>query len=226
MSTPLKKHPPLFHRVLLAQLFLLLLSFVTVVVLLDYLFVEGLSLYIQRSPIILVPVVLALIGFAGLGALWASGSSSVPLDRITSLLDRDTDAESVLAELEDARTEENAALVKALHGHLKRNAHRYRARPFYFQIDAHLNIHATDADTAARLGSVPGEISRQNLLDVLSADTEDAATLRAALHAAEEPGEIDLHFIGPANRPIIARAQLHRLPGDRWLLLGNDIRRG
>lgn len=219
-----RTHPPLFHRIFLGHLLMVLLCFVTAVVLLDYLFVEGLALYMQRTPLILVPIMLALIGVAGLSALWTAGSAALPLDRITKLLDSDAAPDALLAELETARTEENADLIRAVHGRLTRQAHRYRARPFAMQIDTHLNILATDADTAALLGAVPEEMTGRNL--------------RAYLHPACEIGplltrlggtaafETALQFHAASSRPLHAQASFQPLPGERWLLLGNDLRRG
>ncbi|MDT8325729.1 MAG: hypothetical protein RRA94_16560 [Bacteroidota bacterium] len=225
MAASPRQHPPLFYRIFLGHLLVVLLCFVVAVLLLDYLFVERLSLYMQRTPLILVPVMLALIGIAGLSALWTAGSAALPLGRFTELLESDASPDALLAELDRARTEENADLLCALHGRLTRQAHRYRARPLYMQLDRHLNILAADADTAAQLGAVPGELARKNLRSFLHADC-DAAPLLQGMSAPSAHFATGLTFRGAGGRPLQAHATLHAIGADRWLLLGNDLRRG
>ncbi len=224
MATSPREHPPLFHRVFLSHLLLVLLCFVIAIVLLEYLFVEGLALYMQRTPLILIPVSLALIGIAGLTALWTAGSAALPLDRITRLLDRDASPEALLAEHEHARTEENADLLNALHGRLKRLERNERSRPLYMQLDMHLNIIDTDVETAARLGVIPEEMARGNLRQYLHEDTDIAVLLRA-LADASATQELDAFFKAAASRVLRVRVILRPLGQGRWLLLGNDARR-
>jgi hypothetical protein len=225
MAASRREYPPLFHRIFLGHLLMVLLCFVIAVVLLDYLFVEGLALYMQRTPLILIPVALALIGLAGLSALWTAGSAALPLDRITRLLDGDASPDALLAEHDRVRTEENANLLTALHGRLTRQANSGRARPLYMQIDSHLNIIATDAETAALLGAVPEEMTAGNLRSYLHEDS-DVTPLLGALGDPPATRELEMRFRAAGARTLRARAVLHPLGMNRWLLLSNDLRKG
>ena len=215
-------HAPLFHRVFLGHLLLLLAAFITGVILLDYLFVEGLALYLQRTPLILIPTMLALIGVAGLLALWSSGSAAIPVDRITGLLDADVSPDTLIAELARARTEENAALLGALYGYLIRRDESGRAKTLLLVLDRHLNIVATDANSAARLGRTPAELRNRNLRDLLAGKSALPAQLLLLGddEAGEPEGTFTLQIAAAGGRGINAELQLLPLPGERWLLHG------
>jgi hypothetical protein len=226
MAAP-RTHPALFHRVFFGHLLMLLVCFVSGIILLDYLFVSGLSLYLQRTPLILIPAMLALIGLAGLTALWTSGSSSLPLDKVSTLLNADANAEEIAQLLATARTEENATLIRSLQARLTRIEQSADRRALFLLIDSHLNILSTDTATAARLGHTPAEIANSNLRAFLAVSPGDLHALLSLLAAGTPPQQdLPLRLHASENRTVRAMMSMHPIGDDRWLLLGNDVRRG
>lgn len=214
-----RRFPNLFHRVFLSHLFVLVLAFATALVLIDYLFVDGITHFLSRSPIILVPVVLAMIGIVGLLALWTAGAAALPLDRAVDAL-REHDPAAALARLlPDARIDEVATLVDAMQRRLRREPAR---RPFFLRIDRHGNVLDCDVDTAARLGAIPEKLRRVNLRSVLP-EKGDFAALRensAAARTSGVPASVTLRFHGAAARILPTDCLLYPLSGDHTLLIG------
>jgi hypothetical protein len=217
-----RSHPAVFHRVFLSHLLVVLLCFAAAVILVDYMFAEGIALFLLRSPIILIPALLALIGIVGLLALWTAGSVAIPLDRAASLL-REHEASERLGEiLPKAGTEEVARLLINMQQRLARDTAGCLPRPLVLRIDAHLNVHGCDIDTAARLGYTPDELRRLNLRDLL-ADTAGWRTVRStigALHAEDTGAPVSCDFRAAAGRTIHASCMLHTLPDEQYLLIG------
>ncbi len=75
--------PSLFLRLLVSHLLVVLACFVAGVLVVDHLFAPGVSMFLERHPIILVPTVLILIGIAGLAANWNAASIGLPIHRLT-----------------------------------------------------------------------------------------------------------------------------------------------
>ena len=207
--------PNLFHRVFLSHLLVLLLSFVVALVLLDYLFVDGISHFLLRSPVILVPVLLAMIGVVGLLAIWTAGAAAAPLERAVDALQEHDSAEALGRLLPRARIDEIAAVIEAMQRRLGRTP---ASRPLYLRLDRHGNVRGCDVDTAARLGGTPDELLRRNLRDLLADPAEAAAWLASAGDA--NPDANLRRFRGPAGRILPADCRLHPLPGDEVLLIG------
>lgn len=211
--------PNLFHRVFLSHLLVVLLCFVVAVVTLDYLFLDGMSHFLLRSPVILIPVMLAVIGVVGLLALWTAGSAALPIDRMIDAL-QEHDATAALSRLlPDTRVEEVAALVDALHHRLSRAPAR---RPLFLRLDRLGNVRDCDLDTAARLGRVPDELRHANIRTLLagSGDYETLRAVHASAMAAAMPTTLSLRFLGAAGRLLSADCLLYPLPGDEYLLVG------
>lgn len=217
--------PALFHRVFLSHLLVLAISFVAALILFDYLFVEGIAHFLVHSPIILIPVLLALIGLVGLLALWTAGAVAMPLERAVDAINA-FDATAALERLvPETRVEEVARMVAAVRHKLGDEAPR---RPFYLRLDALGNIRDGDIDTAARLGMTPDVLRRCNLRALLATPAQ-ATVLREALHARAADGdtrdgdavrELLLQFRGAAARVLPVRCLLYRLSGDETLLIG------
>jgi len=206
------RHPALFHRVFLSHLLILLLCLGSGVILVDYLFVDGVKLFLQRDPIILIPALLALIGIVGLLALWTAGSVATPSERLVRALEIRADSEALEALLRNAGTEEIEDIIAAVRERLERSEHSAASRPWLWLVDDHLNIQWTDIDTAARLGSTPDEACRMNLRAFiptpLTADMENE--FRLTLSAA---GGSEAHI----------RICKYVLSEDRSLLVGREI---
>lgn len=229
MSTaPRRKAPALFHRVFLSHLLVLLLCFIAGLVLLDYLFADGLRLYRVRSPLILLPAVLGLIGLAGLLALWSSGAVALALQRFARALDRDGDENELQILAREMHCEEAAELAEAAAEQAARGGRRLDARPLILVIDAHLNILSSDIDTAARLAALPTELTRRNLRGYF-VDAADSIFLLETLNSAG-----DAITMPPRRMPVLAAGgavlnplwHLHGLGDGRFLLTGTDARRG
>ncbi len=225
-----RSYPALFHRIFLSHLLVVLLCFVAAVILVDYMFAEGIALFLLRSPIILVPALLALIGIVGLLALWTAGSVAIPLDRAASLL-RERKASERLGEiLPKAGTEEVARLLLSMRQRLERDAAGPLPRPLVLRIDAHLNVHGCDIDTAARLGYTPDELRHLNLRSLLT-DEATACRILSAMAGRDGGGGDDTGtsgstvpiicaFRGAAERILHATCLLHPLPAEQYLLIG------
>lgn len=184
------RHPALFHRVFLSHLLILLLCLAAGIILIDYLFIDGVQLYLQRDPIILIPALLALIGIVGLLALWTAGSVATPSDRLVKALGNRADSEALDALLRQAGTEEIEDIITAVHEHLVRSERSAAARPWLWIVDEHLNILWTDIDTAARLGDTSDAACRMNLraflLSPMANVTGDDFTLSLKAAGARE----------------------------------------
>ncbi|MCZ7555089.1 MAG: PAS domain-containing protein [Bacteroidia bacterium] len=229
MSTaPRRKAPALFHRVFLSHLLVLLLCFIAGLVLLDYLFADGLRLYRVRSPLILLPAVLGLIGLAGLLALWSSGVVALALQRLSRALDRDSNEAELQTLAQEMHCEEAAEVADAAAEQLLRAARRLDARPLILVIDAHLNILSADIDTAALLAALPSELKRRNLRGYLI----EAADREFLLETLQRSG--NAISMQPRRMPVIAAGggtlnplwHLHPLGEGRYVFIGTDIRRG
>ena len=85
----MKRHssrPTIFLRLFLSHLLLLLLCFAAGLGVFDFIFAPGVSLFMERTAAILLPVLLALIGVAGLLALWASAGITISVEKMTDRL--------------------------------------------------------------------------------------------------------------------------------------------
>ncbi len=217
-----RSHPALFHRVFLSHLLVVLLCFTAAVILIDYLFAEGVTLFLLRSPIILVPALLALIGIVGLLALWTAGSSAVPLDKASSLLSQYDASDRLLEILPDAGTEEVARMISATQQRLRREETRVPQRPLFLRIDAHLNVIDCDIDTAARLGFTPDELRRRNLRSCFASEDAAAALINAVaeLRGGLDAARFSLRFSGAAGRMLHASCTAYLLPDLQFLLIG------
>ncbi len=78
--------PSIFLRVFLSHLLLLLLTMLAGLLVFNYVFAPGIRLFVDRNPLVLIPVTLALFGAAGLLSLWTAGAVSVPLRRLAGML--------------------------------------------------------------------------------------------------------------------------------------------
>ncbi len=219
---PPRALPALFHRVFLSHLIVILLCFTAGLILVDYLFADGLIYYRIRSPLIVIPALLGLIGLSGLLALWTSGSIAVPLQRLSEALKQDAAASELLALRGRMGTEEGAQLAEEAAGILTRSELRRDSRPYTLVVDSHLNIITVDVDTAARLGSLPEEMIRLNLRDILTSDLSVSELLfwitSASPHASSRSLNLTMH--SAANREISLRWHVLPLPGGIFLLTG------
>ncbi|MBE0644080.1 MAG: hypothetical protein IH600_08370 [Bacteroidetes bacterium] len=222
-----RSHPALFHRVFLSHLIVVLLCFTAAVILIDYLFAEGVTLFLLRSPIILVPALLALIGIVGLLALWTAGSTAVPLDRASSLLSQRDAAERLLELMPSAGTEEVARMINSVQHRLAQEESRVPQRPLFLRIDGYLNVRDCDIDTAARFGFTPEELRKRNLRGSCTGDN-DVKALRAgieSLRKGSDPVVFTCHFHGAAGRVLQTACTLYTLTGEQFLLIGMAERR-
>jgi hypothetical protein len=218
-----RRLPALFHRVFLSHLLVVLLCLITALILHDYLFVDGISHFLLRSPVILVPVMLALMGIVGLLALWTAGAAAMPLDRAADAL-REPDAAQALERLlPSTGVDEVARLVDGVRQHIAREPAQ---RPLYLRLDRHGNIADGDVDTAARLGLTPDALRRRNLRDLLP-DTAAVQALLAAQASTEADTAMDaglVTFVAAAGRRLHARCLLYSLSGNEILLIGFPAR--
>lgn len=214
-----RRHPALFHRIFLSHLIVLLICFLSALILLDYLFVDGISHFLAHSTIILVPVLLALIGLVGLLALWTAGAAALPLERAADALHSVDPAGALERVIPDARVDEVSRLLEAMRARFGRGT---ALRPLYLRLDRHWNIADCDIDTAARLGFTPDELRRRNLRAVLAVPA-DFPLLHAAAEKQRDNASseaVTLRFAGAAGRVFPVSCLLYLLPGDETLLIG------
>jgi hypothetical protein len=214
-----RRLPVLFHRIFLSHLIVLLICFVSALILLDYLFVDGISHFLAHSTIILVPVLLALIGLVGLLALWTAGAAAIPLERATDALHSLDATEALERVLPGARIDEVSRLLVAIRARLDRGT---IFRPLFLRLDRHWNVADCDIDTAARLGFTPEELRRRNLRALLAVPA-DFNLLRLAAEKVQENAAseaVPLRFVGAAGRILPSHCLLYQLPGDESLLIG------
>lgn len=229
-----RRHPALFHRVFLSHLITVLFCFGGTLILIDYLFIDGAHLYLRRNPIIVIPALLAIIGVAGLLALWSSGAAAVALGRLHELLDERADADAFRRFREEAGVEEAEDIAQGIHDFLKRGPGA-DLRPLTMILDEHLNVHRGDEDTAARLGFSADDLQRQNLRSLLPF-TDDKVSLLAHLRlitsenagaADKASGIVTLHFHAAAERVMTADCRVFALAeSGLFLIVGWEVRRG
>ena len=214
-----RRLPVLFHRIFLSHLIVLLICFVSALILLDYLFVDGISHFLAHSTIILVPVLLALIGLVGLLALWTAGTAAIPLERATDALHALDASEALERVLPGAHVEEVSRLLDAMRSRLGRGA---ALRPLFLRFDRHWNIADCDIDTAARLGFTPDELRRLNLRAVLAVPADYNLLHAAAADIYDDAAReaVTIRFVGAAGRILPSSCLLYPLPGDEFLLIG------
>jgi PAS domain S-box-containing protein len=110
----------MFLRVLLSHLVVVLLCLVAGALTFDYLFGTGVRYFLVHDPVFLVPVMLVLIGLAGLLAVWTTAGMSLPIENMTEALAA-PDSTARLEELSRARhTAESRQLLDALRDTLAR----------------------------------------------------------------------------------------------------------
>ncbi|MBN1449185.1 MAG: hypothetical protein JXA28_14760 [Bacteroidetes bacterium] len=224
-----RKHPALFHRIFLSHLLTVLLCFVAALILVDYLFADNVHLYLIRNPIVLIPALLALIGIAGLFAVWTAGSATLPLAKLTRFIEERADADEIRSMRDHVGIEENADLVDALTGMLQRMK-AADLRPLVLVLDTYLNIRSADPDTAARLGTTPEEIGRCNLRSFLPRpdDLRTICSLCEPVRTEDSAADVfTLHFSAAADRTLITRCRILPLQGEeeRFLLFAWEARR-
>jgi hypothetical protein len=217
-----RSYPALFHRIFLSHLLVLFLCFITAVITIDYLFAEGVALFLLRSPIIIIPALLALIGLVGLLALWTAASVAVPLDHASTLLNEYDPTERLLQLLPKAGSEEVARMIIATQQRLMREETRTPLRPLVFRLDAHLNILDCDIDTAARLGYVPDELRRLNLRNALIDEVSLEAVFSSISRLADGGTSDQFHcpFRGAGMRRLQTTCLMYTLPDSQYLLVG------
>jgi PAS domain S-box-containing protein len=104
----------MFLRVLLSHLVVVLLCLVAGALTFDYLFGTGVRYFLVHDPVFLLPVMLVLIGLAGLLAVWTTAGMSLPLESMTEALAA-SDRDARLEELSNGRhTAESRQLLDAL----------------------------------------------------------------------------------------------------------------
>ena len=227
-------HPALFHRAFLGHLITVLFCFAVALILIDYLFIDGAHLYLRRNPIIVIPAMLAIIGVAGLLALWSSSAAAIALGGLRTLLDERAGADAFGRFREQAAVEEVEDLAQGIQDVLKRGPVT-DLRPLTLLIDEHLNVHRVDEDTAARMGFSADDFQRQNLRALLPF-TDDKISLLAHLRLMEPgltvsgsrpAGTVTLHFHAAAERVMTADCRMFALRDTGlYLIVGWEVRRG
>lgn len=220
-----RKRAAIFHRIFLSHLLVLLLSFIAALILIDYMFADGIRHFLLRSPLILIPALLAMIGLAGLLALWTAGAIALPLDAISEVMHGDV-SEAELAELRARiRVEEHDALLASLAAQMRRLSARCRHRPLLLTVDALLNVHDMDVDTSARLGLAHD--ARGGTLRVLFAESDAARSCAEWLRERQGAGEMRFALRGAGDRRIEASWLAMRHGNmERFTLVGFDVHRG
>lgn len=146
--------PSIFLRLFLSHLTLVLICFACAVGVFVYLFPSTAQPILAHSPLLIIPVVLAVIGIAGLLTTWTASAISASLGAVERALTGDDPLTELHALTREAGTKEAAELVTSLrtafsafHGKAARIASRR------FQ-DTVRHILIVDVDPGARIRSV------------------------------------------------------------------------
>lgn len=182
----------MFLRVLLSHLLVVLLCLVAGALTFDYLFGSGVRYFLVHDPVFLVPVMLVLIGLAGLLAVWTTAGMSLPLENMTEALNA-SDSAARLEDLSRARhTAESRQLLDALRDTLAQAPRTdapasqpvMHADPLV-ELDAAGTIVSVSPTAAALAGASPLSLVGRSFTDVFAPDERDevasvfAASMRA-----------------------------------------------
>lgn len=180
----------MFLRVVLSHLVVVLLCLVAGALTFDALFGTGVRYFLVRDPILLVPVMLILMGLAGLLAVHTTAGMSRPLESMTDALG-DDDPAARLAELADVRhTAESLQLLGGLRAALARvpaaagaSAPQQHAQALV-ELDGAGVIVSVTPTAAALAGSSPLALVGHAFADVFAHDQRDdvTGTLLARMH--------------------------------------------
>lgn len=167
----------MFLRVMLSHLVVVLLCLMAGAATFDALFGTGVRYFLVRDPILLVPVMLILMGVAGLLAVWTTAGMSRPLESMTDALD-DDDPVARLAALSEARhTAESRQLLDGMRAALARvhapapasGLPSVQTRPLV-ELDAAGIIVSVSPAAAALVGSSPLALVGHAFTDIFAHD--------------------------------------------------------
>ncbi len=105
------RYPSIFVRVFLSHLLLLSATFLAGVFLFFYLFEPGIKYFLMHKPLVIFPMVMGLIGIAGILSAWTAGIIAEPLELLSFALADDDSAMSLHAQPFNPVTEEVALLA-------------------------------------------------------------------------------------------------------------------
>src|SRR5512145_1222573 len=79
-------YPTIFVRVFLSHLLLLSAAFLAASFLFFYLFEPGIKYFLMHKPLVVFPIILGLIGVAGILSAWTAGIIAEPLELLEDSL--------------------------------------------------------------------------------------------------------------------------------------------
>lgn len=156
---PSHREPTIFHRVYLAVLVTTALCCAAAAGLYAFLFADGVEMFLLHPPVLIIPVVLALLGIGGIVALRTAAPIALPLVRLARLLAQRAPRHTMA--VVRPGTEETAEVLEALE---ELDA---RSDLLLLRVDRHLNILAMNDVARARLIPPDGgaALSLRSLLD-------------------------------------------------------------
>lgn len=195
-------HASIFLLIFLSHLLLLLVCFTAVVGLFWYLFAPGVKMYLVRSPLIVLPVILGLMGIAGLIASWIAYRIGRPLESLANTL-TGVDAQPGLYREGRPLTQETHELIEALR--VFETAQRYRPKResisrrmtsidslLVVDVDSLGVVRAENALTRELLGIEP----EAKLLDALPSISEkERTTCEETLRSTEPQFLVNTRFM-------------------------------
>ena len=188
-----KDRPTIFLRVFLSHLLLLLVSFITVAALYSYLFAPGVKLFLARSPMLILPAILGLIGIAGMLALWTSAAIAIPLDELADRLAHRHDRKPTHHGAMDSGTKEVGRLADLLNAAIPASIERAPEE--------------SAVDSPAPVGSLIVDVDNEFRITGVSASVELLFSMRAEEIAGKPFHEV---FSDPGHRTAVHEA-LHSI---------------
>ncbi len=113
-STSTRPLAGMFLRIVLSHLLVVLLCLIAGGLTFDYLFGSGVRYFLVHDPIFLVPVMLVLIGLAGLLAVWTTAAMARPLENVTEALHAPDSLTLLRMQTADRHTDESRQLLDAI----------------------------------------------------------------------------------------------------------------
>ena len=241
MRSKVKINPSMFLRIFLSHLFLLLAFCIASLLAYRYMFSPGVHLFVIRRPHLLVPIVLGLIGIAGLLSVWTAAVIGTPLEVLASTLK----SENPVGNLFSFRNPTNVSEIDDVLASLKHALNKFPSavavqiaslkelhspNVMIVQIDSERSVVMTNRLAAERAGVLSESDARPSLQAFASGASWEpfAAALHAMIEEEKPVLDVVTSMMTPTGRAVGIRwnslAQYNAQGEIRtWKLYGIDV---